>query len=247
MKKQVALLLSVCATFSIFSACSEEHTHNYGTEWLKNETHHWQVCKDEDCSKLSEKTEHSWENDACTVCGQVKENGIRTTITEEEWEQAFIMDNYSIHMTRQTTTMFEALTVLMTENACYLKDLLDNEGLTVWQLKKGDEILTFSKTENDELFTAFPFPKTIIGTPPLIMTFSNPSFTFNDATYDGSKQAYIYESKDNNEYTEIYFEDGKLKEMKILEVIDGVTQSTKLLTITNRGTTVLTPPDYLLQ
>ena len=51
-------------------------THNYGTSWEKDETHHWHACSDEDCNEISDKAVHSGgtateeAKAVCEVCGE---------------------------------------------------------------------------------------------------------------------------------------------------------------------------------
>ena len=115
MKKLVSLLLVVGMCLSIgaaLTACDEEHTHTYKTEWENDATHHWHVCEGEDCADVTDKAEHTW-NDGeitteataeadgvktftCTVCGQTKTETVKytvkETVTKEEWETAFAFD-----------------------------------------------------------------------------------------------------------------------------------------------------------
>ncbi|MBQ8372483.1 MAG: hypothetical protein IJX38_06085 [Clostridia bacterium] len=83
-----------------------EHTHTYKTEWSKDTTHHWHDCESEDCTEVSDKAEHTW-NDGeittpataqtdgvktftCTVCTQTKTESVEYvvdyTVTEAEWK-----------------------------------------------------------------------------------------------------------------------------------------------------------------
>ena len=51
-------------------------THNYGTSWEKDETHHWHICTDEGCNEIKDKAEHSGgeatttEKAVCEVCNE---------------------------------------------------------------------------------------------------------------------------------------------------------------------------------
>lgn len=109
MKKHVSLLLAVFMTLSacaMLTACDEEHRHTYGTEWSKDETHHWRDCKGADCNEIFDQAEHVW-NDGeitapatsttdgvrtftCTVCAQTKTEPVEYEATADEiWQSAF--------------------------------------------------------------------------------------------------------------------------------------------------------------
>ena len=52
--------------------CSED-SHTYSDEWISDETHHWRVAIcDHNGEIVGYKSEHTFENDACTVCGYKK-------------------------------------------------------------------------------------------------------------------------------------------------------------------------------
>ena len=98
MKKLVSILIAICTCLSVcvmFTACGDEHEHTYGTEWSKDETHHWHACEGESCTEVSDKAEHTWNDgevttdptaDAdgvktftCTVCGQTETEAVKYT------------------------------------------------------------------------------------------------------------------------------------------------------------------------
>ena len=86
MKKLVSLLLAVCMCLSIgivLTACDEEHTHTYKTEWAKNTTHHWHECEGTDCTDVSDKAEHSFTDGIC-VCGY-EQVAAHTCVFKTEW------------------------------------------------------------------------------------------------------------------------------------------------------------------
>ena len=71
MKKLISFLLTVCMCFSasvMLTACVEEHTHTYKTEWSKDATHHWYDCETDDCTEKKDKEEHAYTDGVC-VCG----------------------------------------------------------------------------------------------------------------------------------------------------------------------------------
>lgn len=110
MKKIVSLLLAVCMYLSVgilLTACDEEHTHTYKTEWSKDRTHHWHACETNGCLEILDKAEHTW-NDGevttqataqangektftCTVCGGTN---VETVTFEDVWNLTLEMENF---------------------------------------------------------------------------------------------------------------------------------------------------------
>ncbi len=123
MKKLVSLLLAVGMSFSsgimltscdeglekfeelienTFAPKDEEHTHDYDTEWTKDQTHHWHVCKLDGCTSISDKGEHTFdETGTCTVClaesqeGGSQEEGTQQGGSQEEtWDSILETENF---------------------------------------------------------------------------------------------------------------------------------------------------------
>ncbi len=75
MKKLITLILAICMCLSVglaLTACDSDsepnHTHKFKTSWSYNETYHWYACEGKGCTEVSEKTEHSFVEDICSVC-----------------------------------------------------------------------------------------------------------------------------------------------------------------------------------
>ena len=114
MKKLVSLLLAVCMCLSVgtmLTACDEEHTHTYKTEWTYDTTHHWHECSGEDCVDVSDKAEHVWDEGTitteatseadgektytCTVCNATKGESVAFAgVSEEKWNTAIQPSNF---------------------------------------------------------------------------------------------------------------------------------------------------------
>ena len=56
----------------------EDHTHQFGEQWLSDEEGHWHGCV---CNATADWAEHSWEGDTCQVCGAAKATDEPTTPT----------------------------------------------------------------------------------------------------------------------------------------------------------------------
>ena len=80
MKKLITLLLTVCMCLSVgvvLTACDEEHEHTYKTEWSKDATHHWHACEGKDCTDVSDKAEHVWNEGEVTTEATAEADGER--------------------------------------------------------------------------------------------------------------------------------------------------------------------------
>ena len=85
MKRKIfSILLTVVMLASFVvgaSACSpkedkpseQTHTHTYSTEWSHDETFHWHAATCEHTNEISDKAEHTFVNEICSVCGYEKE------------------------------------------------------------------------------------------------------------------------------------------------------------------------------
>ena len=85
-KKFISLLLAVCMCLSVgalLTACNEEHSHTYKTEWTYDTTHHWHECEGYDCSDVSDKAEHLFTDGVC-VCGY-EQVASHTCVFKTEW------------------------------------------------------------------------------------------------------------------------------------------------------------------
>lgn len=87
MKKKlllVLLALACCSACALgFAACGDgsgnddtggnTHEHTYSTEWTYDETYHWHAATCEHNNEVSDKAEHIFTDNICTVCGYEKE------------------------------------------------------------------------------------------------------------------------------------------------------------------------------
>lgn len=98
MKKKflASLAAFACSAFCAvsFAACGDDtpaHTHDYGTDWITSETHHWRECKNNGCNqKEKDKAAHADGNGdgKCDECGYTMNAPVDYTVTEAEWNEA---------------------------------------------------------------------------------------------------------------------------------------------------------------
>ena len=122
MKKLVSLLLAVCMCLSVgvvLTACDEEHEHTYKTEWSKDATHHWHACEGKDCTDVSDKAEHVWNEGevtteataeadgektyTCTVCNATKGEVVEFAgVSENDWNEMLANPNFENYTLTQS-------------------------------------------------------------------------------------------------------------------------------------------------
>ena len=165
MKKLVSLLLTVCMCLSVgamLTACAEEHTHTYKTEWANDATHHWHECEGENCLEISDKAEHVWNEGSvtaeatadadgektytCTVCNAAKsETFAFEGVREDQWQASIAeqkFDNVTINYTFENTDMTQTHIVKIADNKVYREMTVTVSGqdpMTMSQLFTGDD------------------------------------------------------------------------------------------------------------
>ena len=117
MKKLISVLLVffICLSASaVLLSCNEEHTHSYKSEWANDDGYHWRECEVEECTEISDRGDHIWNEGeitaeptkeaegvktyTCTICGKTKTEAVeytpKVTVTEEGWRAALNADNF---------------------------------------------------------------------------------------------------------------------------------------------------------
>lgn len=170
MRKLVSFLLAVCICLlsgMALAGCDEEHTHTYKTEWSKDEIHHWHECEGENCSEISDKAAHTWDDGsitvepteevngvkiyACTICGQTKTESVpyepvyvpTSIVAAEQWEEAMNLNLSKINCTMiMELTSGDSRTATMLSfdaDKMYLRGDLDTREYTVaYAVKEND-------------------------------------------------------------------------------------------------------------
>ena len=59
---------SVCGYTATEAIEKLAHTHKFATDWTKDETHHWYAATCGHTTEVSEKAEHTFVNEVCTIC-----------------------------------------------------------------------------------------------------------------------------------------------------------------------------------
>lgn len=93
------LTLACCVAFA---ACGHEHT--FSTDWLQDSENHWHACTEKDCTEVSDKTAHVYDNacDAdCNVCGATR------TVGEHVYDNACDTDCNICGATRTTKHVYD--------------------------------------------------------------------------------------------------------------------------------------------
>ena len=83
MKKSKILAIVMCVIAAVacfgFAACNGGTKHNFATTWESDRNYHWHACKDEGCTEVSDKAEHTFENGKCTACERTDVSNLTVT------------------------------------------------------------------------------------------------------------------------------------------------------------------------
>lgn len=218
MKKilSVILALSMCLTLGVMLiACGHEHT--WDTEWDTDETYHWHVCTGEECTEVSDKAEHDWDEGkitskptatangkktyVCKTCGEAKYEPVyaKTEVTAAEWEAALKLDaeNYSIlaELVMTNGEEREEMTQTFKKNGVTMQityvegdsDSAENEYIT----KEGDKYYAYEVEGSDpaerEEITKDEYDEEMA----YLGAYLAELFKFADFTYDKTEKAYV--------------------------------------------------------
>ena len=101
------VFVTSCDTFA--SIGIGKHVHEYGSEWIHDETSHWKICTKKGCDETTVKADHTWSDPAitklesgaenhvytCTVCGASKIETIEPPehihSTNEKWTSDIVV------------------------------------------------------------------------------------------------------------------------------------------------------------
>ena len=80
-KKQsiLAIVLAFCLIIPamlMLTACG--HTHNATAKWTSDDSYHWHICEDENCTEQLDKAEHTWDDGVVTTEATVQNDGVKT-------------------------------------------------------------------------------------------------------------------------------------------------------------------------
>lgn len=95
MKNKILVLTLATALLFVMSSCVffvEEHEHQFGEEWVSDDSYHWHVCAGDECDEIADKAEHTGgtatetEKAKCDVCGAEYGELLAHTHVFGEWE-----------------------------------------------------------------------------------------------------------------------------------------------------------------
>ncbi|MBQ7336045.1 MAG: hypothetical protein IJW92_06200 [Clostridia bacterium] len=227
MKKLLTLLLVGCMLFTIcagLSSCMSFHQCTFSEVWAMDESYHWHRCEDENCTEISDKADHTWDEgeiktDAtqeadgiktftCTVCGQTKEESVAFTgMTEDEWNSAFaatVFDNLTY--TEVAVMEPEGMGIQITATSIY--KFTENDVMISMEIAGQTQDATYSGITAGEYKRAF-------------YESLMPIVEFEDYQYDAETKSYVLvgeaemESLDTTLSTSVLkFENDRLVEIK---------------------------------
>ena len=95
MKNKILVLTLVTALLFAMSSCdffAKEHEHQFGEEWVSDDSYHWHVCAGDECDEIADKAEHTGgiatetEKAKCETCGAEYGELLAHTHAFGEWE-----------------------------------------------------------------------------------------------------------------------------------------------------------------
>ena len=117
------------------------HTCDFSKEWTSNDNYHWHICTGEDCTKVSDKAEHSFgeseitkyptsdtegeRQSICSVCDKTKIEAIEklpSKMSETEWILLFTYENVRIDSSADMDAFGSVETVMLVDGDIVLCD-----------------------------------------------------------------------------------------------------------------------------
>lgn len=270
----VGLFCSIVLTGCNINTPESEHTHTYPTEWSFDNTYHWHNCTDENCSAISDKTKHIFEDGICE-CGYKNTDSTSTIVTKDEFKSAITgLTNFTVSCIEKTPTWdekFETITgsktfesiMYVTENAIKLtankeaKDALNGDYFVEFD---GEQVYVYIPTDpimkvsinSEDVFTGEEAALDVLNSVESIKTmlglidFDN--FTYIDGAYVGTIPADI-DNPDTTIPATLKFENKKLVYVYIddssyYELENGSSYCRYEFSDHN-ATTVTLPTDYI--
>ena len=101
-KKFLSFILAMCFVLPcMFALTACQYFCEMETEWTYDNTHHWHACKFNDCTEVSDRAEHEWDNGVntgdgcektytCKQCAATKVEEVILTVNSE-WDNALSM------------------------------------------------------------------------------------------------------------------------------------------------------------
>ncbi|MBQ9805693.1 MAG: hypothetical protein IJW49_04210 [Clostridia bacterium] len=245
MKRIVSILLTICMLLSLstmLASCG--HDCVFSEDWTKDATHHWHACAHEDCTELTDKAEHVWDEGqittkatqeaagvktfTCKTCAQTKTEAIEFTgLSEEEWNIAlseFTFENVSYEESAISSKGDKSGTVKYK----LTKDLVWIQRNAI-KLTDEEEIKTFRRALVDSIREIVPYE----------------SYQYDAATktYKATEKIYFSALKTSTQNVTLTFANGRLVEIKyevkIYAVGDDYTV-TATIKLSDYGTTTIT-------
>lgn len=228
MKRIVSILLIVCMLFASSTMLFSCGDCVFSEDWTKNSNYHWRACTDEDCTEITDKAEHVWDEGqitkkatqeaagvktfTCTTCAQTKNEAIEFTgLTEEDWNIAlseFTFENVTYEESAVSSKGIEsgAIKYKFNEDLVWIKDRVGVASTRRLTDKK--EIKAFRRELVDSLQE--------------IARYESYQYDAATKTYQSTEPIYISSLKASSKNITLTFENGKLAEVKYVVKIYAV-------------------------
>lgn len=77
----VFLIVSLCVTVACDFTIKNDHKHTFSNEWTYDETYHWREATCEHTSEVSDRANHSFNGNSCSICGYKQNTITNYTVT----------------------------------------------------------------------------------------------------------------------------------------------------------------------
>ena len=254
MKKILSILLLTCLLLSFcLTLASCGHECEFSTDWSKDATHHWHVCTGEECTEIADKAEHTWDNGVittvpaqaadgiktytCTACTQTKTETVAFTgMSEDEWNAAFVDDNFIRFTYHEVATVASTGFTINTETLYKLTANLIYGKMTI--AGESEEDYTADATEITATRTA------LVDSIKEMTAYESFTYDRQTKTYKATEAIFIKALNSSTDDITLTFSDGKVT--KIEYTISFISESvnytaTSVVTLSEYGTAQAMP------
>ena len=252
MKKFLLNMFVLCILVALsLSIVSCSHKCEFSNEWLKDETSHWHRCSDEECTEISDKADHTFDEGEITTVATQEEAGAKTFtctacsykrvdpvvftgLTEEEWNMVFDSDLFKNFSYKEVaTTKGSGVSI---ESEVIYKFTYDNAWVKVTMAEQSQESYA------PDTATAIELRDQLVDSIKEITVYSSYEYDPETKTYKSTKPIYLASIGESTQDITLTFSDGRLVEAKysITFTQNGIEfEATSTITISDYGTVVL--------
>jgi len=251
MKRILMFLMTMCLVLGLCAALTScGHECAFSTDWSKDATHHWHACTVADCTEVSDRADHDWDEGAittaatqdadgtktftCKTCAETKTEAVSFTgMTTKQWSFAFTLANF------QNFTYKEAASTKgngVTVDTEVIYKITKNGAWAKISVAGQSEESTFDS------YSASQLRDQLLASITSLASHSDYTYDPNTKTYKANKKIEIASLNASSSDITLKFEDEKLVELKYsVEFTQNSIPftATSTVTLSDYGTTVI--------